>query len=548
MKKYQANKKSKYSRLFIQCCLILSVTAIIFYCISVYLIHLFWLSIQERLSTEHKNQIQISKAHIVEFKDVAYEVNTTHIGIKISGLKHRDGDFEITYNNPIYFRFNPWNLSIASYYSGDGAITSKKKKYEFFADVKYEIITKLDFVIMKKILKNPFNIIRYFNSIDLVFNKVSISQAEKKIININNTKYSIIPRNIPIYQSFDNIENNLPSSFILEAKLDVKHSNAKTKFPSTFFYPISYQESIQGLAKLDVDSDAPKLSMADILSKANIDLVVHNMRLNLANFDGHIKLLQHKNDTNSHLEVSFTPSVGFSDKMIALILNHRNIKNFTNALKDSDIMTTIKEHIPPFDEGAKYRIKWHISYPTFGVSNYDIRLNEFSAFTQRNVGVGLKGSLLLKDFDFKLNADILLFRAQDMIAYWNRHYYSNSNENISDPQLLNAVQDFRDKLMLNVLRGVSEYPNSTSKDIALKIQARGNYLNISGNDWSSVTQRFMNIKMNMVNDALLKQNNKTEFLLKVAPEFESLMNEVLKINPGSKKNKLGSKLWQKLMN
>ncbi|NDB83332.1 MAG: hypothetical protein EB127_11480, partial [Alphaproteobacteria bacterium] len=378
-----------------------------------------------------------------------------------------------------------------------------------------------------------------------IFNKVNVEADNKKILDIKDTKYTIIPRKIPDYKSFANIQNNLPPSFTIGAEIDVVKHDAKIKIPPSLISPFEYHESIRARCQLDVDSNKISLAFKDIITKANIDLTLHDVKLDIAELSANIKLRNEANISNSEVAISFVPRKGFTDKIITTIINNQTIKNFAVMFERADLISSFKSQIPPFTIGAKYRFKWNIGARSSG-NKTNISISEMNAFTENNVGFGLKGDIRTNDLDFKMNADLLLFNAKEMVSYWTRHYMPEDNHKL-DPDLAAKVKDFNSDLVFTVLKDISEFPKSTSKDIALKILAKNNHITISNNDISSIMQKYISTKTKMVSKAILEQKNPSEFILQVAPELEILMDGLLNKNSDSKKKNIGKSLWQRLI-
>ncbi|MDX1917074.1 MAG: hypothetical protein SFT68_03730 [Rickettsiaceae bacterium] len=544
MKKSRQSKKSLF-QILLKLGISVTFLCVVFYLISMFLIHLFWLSVKDRLLESHENKIKISDRSFLTFENVNYEVSVSKIGIRILGLKqHNKKNAIVEFKDPLFIGFNPWNFSIFSAYKGSGDITQDNKNYNFDANVEYEVLTKLDFVIMKKILANPINIIHYFKAINLIFNKVSVKEGAKNILDVYNTKYTFIPKRMPEYKSLTEIIDNLPPAFILDAKLDIKKLNKAFSPPISFIHLFQYPESLSGHVILDIDSDYKSLSIKDILSKAKISIKMNDIKSDLVDFNSEIKIDNTQDTIKSYVSFMFVPHVGFEDRIISLILSSKKLEYFKNLIVYKEVLDTVKKQSPPIELMKKYRFKFNTSYVNKG-NKITVDIHELNAFTENNVGFGLKGSCIMKDLNIKFTADALIFRAKDVVSYWV-HYLIPPNKKI-DIGIVPKINSFNEELYFKFLKNISDFPESNSKDLSLKINFKNGNLNLSGNDYASMIQKFITLKTSMVSKAVLEQEKPVEFILEVAPELEYLTKELFKKDSGKNQKTIGKSLWQRLI-
>lgn len=539
--------------------LILCLSACAFYSVSFYSIDLLWDQLEKKLIIN--NSIEISKENVVHFSKKEYIISPSKIGVKIYGIKHIYPESEVLFSEPLVITFNPWTFDFKVEYEGAGKINShmkqKNKKYtnllNFEAAFHYEITTNLDFVIIKKILSNPYKMVNYIQTIDVQFEKLKISMAKEKtesnssesksILEVKNSYYSIKPEKFPEYISLSDIFKNPPKFYSIEGFIEVVNDNSSISIPNTIFSAVPNKMSFKGNFLLEIDDFKNQKNLNNMFYNSKIRFICNKCETSFVDFFTNINLDLLSNPKKSIMDMSFKPKKTFTKEVSNALLDSKMVKYFLSFLSSSNAKELIKNKMPKVDLSTTYFVKFNSNFNIVD-QKVDASINEFTAFTDKGSGIGFNGSVGISDsLDYNLDINVLMPKARAVVNYWNDYYFSVF-ENIlnQDPDIVS----FNNELNLAYIKEISDYPNSPSEDMLFKISYNGNNLAISGNNYEVLKEKYFKAKTFCLLKILKKQKDPIAYLNKVAPEINEFANDLLKIDL-NEPQKISDDLWQKLI-
>ncbi|MDX2050087.1 MAG: hypothetical protein SFT93_02800 [Rickettsiaceae bacterium] len=512
----------------------------IFYSLSLYSIHLFWNAAKHTFVDEN-NRIFLPHKTYISFAKKSYNISSQFIGIEFSGAEyHGKKDMKISMEKPVYLGFNPWTFSLVLFYNGTGQIVTKKESIDFKLDTEHKIKTRLDSVILRKIFAKPYRILNYIEEIKLNFYEFSAVSKSGKISDIHETSITIKPNQTPEYTSFAEILDNLPKSLRINIASNITNYSYSPALHGGLIKASDHNENIYGTINLDIHSKKDQLSYKNILQDAVMRCSFENFSDDNISINGVGEFDFTDNRKFIDINYNFALKNNFVKFLIKEFTKIKNKSFLTLYLTDQETVDFSKEIIQLISQ-KKFNLELNTNY-IIDNDNLSCNLKNFSLVTESRSGFGTKGSFEIQNnLNGNLNLDLILLSARSASDYWTEvimKYIWDVQD--LDKSLIHLAQD----LNYNFLKKISDYPNSSSRDMRFRIVYKDHEIGVSGNNFQSIRDRYFQEKTSLILNHMKSRHVPEEILRKFAPEATEILKELV---PNKTNQRIKEELWQKLI-
>jgi hypothetical protein len=500
-----------------------------------------------------KNHIKSNNNHItaksssinIKAEDLSINVTLKKISLNLHKPSIIYNNEEVTFTDQISLTIDSFSLKPYIQITSNGECNAESRKNKFLLDAAIKPIIKYDFAILKSIFKHPASLISAINGVGIDIKLFQLFDEKNLISETKNTNYRIDAKFGDQIMKFEDIASNLPQKYSITAEIDTINRFGDYN-RSLILKPFSITNfSIKG--KIFIDYENPKLS-----NKSNNYLANSKIKFACNKCDTHNSIidlnyshdLTDKNTKDLDVDLSISPKEGFIDNLSkSPVFSFIRSQKISSIIKE-DIDSIIRTKFPSIEVGSVYKLihngRYHLE------ENKIIgKIKQFIITSSSGKGIGLRGDIIIPNFIFpEITAEVIIYRADDTIKFWNEYYYSNiySGKAVSLEYI-----DFNTQIITKLLRQISSFPESNALDIIfnIKYDALKNNISISEKNINNIRDEYYKIITNQIITKLKIANNKEEYLDRIAPELKPYINQFLDMEKS--KQKISDQLWQKLI-
>jgi hypothetical protein len=528
-----------YKRIIITLILILSCIFLLSFFGSKYIIS----EIKSEIK-KNNNKIQISDSlGYATIENLSLYFSANKIGLKLHNAKLYAKSEVYSFNNPIILSINFWNLNPTIQYTGTGEYKKSNISYNFDLNTILNINTRIDFLTLRRAIEYPISNISNIDYIDFDIKSFKFSQDKNLIAESSDTSYTIVPTFDSVYKSTKDILNNIPKKYSVSGIINSKfYSTIETPNLLKIFLLTNYDFS--GSFFLDYENPKLILDSDNFIPNSKINFICKDCELKAASAD--IKYKQ--NFLNSekkilNFEFQINPKDNFQDEISKLSFLNSSELDKVNSIIKEDIPYLLKNKLPKFKAGATYKVKHNGEYK-LTESHISGKIGDILITSSSGKGIGITGDISIDNiFSHQINAEIVLYNADETIRFWNDYYLNNISTKSADSS---DYIKFNGNLLSHFLKEVSTYPTSDSKNLMFSVHYKnlGTEIKVSDLGMDQLKEKYYNIMTRLLLKEIKNRNNYNDFIDKVAPEAKPYIEQI--VNMEESEQKISDELWQKL--